>query len=77
MKLLAVFYTQMGERKEAINLYKQLYKVGYNEACFNLGMLMEMDGELDEAERYYKKSADNGDMKSQYRLAYIKYRQED
>ena len=32
---------------------------------------MEINENYDEAERYYKKSADKGHVKSQYRLAYL------
>ena len=56
--------------KEAVSLYKQLYKSGYEKGCYNLGLYMEINENYDEAERYYKKSADKGHVKSQYRLAY-------
>ena len=57
--------------KEAVNLYRQLYKSGYEKGCYNLGLYMEINENYDEAERYYKKSADKGHVKSQYRLAYL------
>ena len=38
---------------------------------------MEKNNNLEEAERYYKKSADQGHTKSQYRLAYVYDRQEE
>ena len=46
--------------KEAVSLYKQLYKSGYEKGCYNLGLYMEINENYDEAERYYKKSADKG-----------------
>ncbi|MGL5314053.1 MAG: tetratricopeptide repeat protein [Peptostreptococcaceae bacterium] len=64
------------DEKNAISLYKYLHKMGHIEGCFNLGLIMEKNNNLEEAERYYIKSADKGHAKSQYRLAYIYDRQE-
>ena len=36
-----------------------------------LGLYMEANGNIDDAIRYYKKSADKGHVESQYRLAYL------
>ncbi len=45
--------------------------------CFNLGMIMEINDNLEDAEKYYKKSADRDDVKSEYRLAYVYDRKEE
>ena len=52
---LAILYMKNNMEKEAVSLYKQLYKSGYEKGCYNLGLYMEINENYDEAERYYKK----------------------
>ena len=68
---LAVLNQRENDEKGAISLYKYLHKVGHIKGCFNIGLMMEISENYEEAERYFIKSADKECVKSQYRLAYI------
>lgn len=74
---LAILNGKKKDNKSTVSLYKQLYKSGHMKGCFNLGMIMEINDNLEDAEKYYKKSADRDDVKSEYRLAYVYDRKEE
>ena len=68
---LAILYSQNGNEKSAISMYKQLYRSGHKKGCYNMGLLMEINNDESEAEKYYLKSCKSEFVKSQYRLAYL------
>ena len=64
---LAIINQNNKNEKDAISLYKYLHKIDNDKGCFNIGLIMEKNNNLEEAERYYKKSADQGHTKDVYK----------
>src|SRR5699024_7027206 len=55
----------------SIELYKKLTKKKHINACINLGILYEISGNDEEAEKAYIIAADEGNELAQYRLGYL------
>ena len=58
------------ERKEALDIFKRAADSGNPEAEYQLGVLYEQNGEIDEAAAYFKKSAEAGNSNGQLKYAY-------
>ena len=52
---LAIINQNNKEEKDAISLYKYLHKIGNEKGCFNIGLIMEKNNNIDEAERILQK----------------------